>query len=418
MLRIAAVLAIILTLTAIATESAHAQSYSVIHNFTGGQDGATPMAGLTIDNAGNLYGAANFGGKTGGNCGSAGCGVVYRMARRNSSWVLTPLYSFAGGNDGTNPQTAAVLIGSDGTLYSTTFSGGGGCDGSGCGTVLQLQPPASICDNTLCFWTENILHRFASGGDGEGPVGPLVFDLAGNLNGVTSAGGSGDGGAVYQLIPSDDWLESIVFNPYGYPGSGVSIDQAGNLYGSTFNGADGFGSVYQLTPSGSGWISANLYSFADGADGAYPIAGVIPDAAGNLYGATSAGGSGHGGTVFELAPSGGNWIFTTLYSFARPPNGLIFGGPVANLVMDSAGNLYGTTLADGAFGNGAVFKLTPSNGSWTYTSLHDFSGGSDGGYPYSNLVFDPDGNLYGTASTGGTGAACEAGCGVVWEITP
>jgi uncharacterized repeat protein (TIGR03803 family) len=413
LLGMAAALAMVLTMAAVMTQAAQAQTYTVIHNFTGGPDGAMPMAGLTMDPAGNFYGTANFGGNTGGNCGTAGCGLVYRLTNRNSGWVLTPLYKFAGGNDGANPQIAYVVIASDGSLYSTTYYGGGTCDGVGCGTVFKLQPEASPCPNVLCPWMETVLHSF-NGSDGAGPVGAMVFDQAGDLYGVTTAGGFRDGGTVYQLNASGGWNENIIFNPYGYPGSGVTMDHAGNLYGSTFNGGnDSFGSVYELTPSGSNWIETDLYDFTNGSDGSYLWAGVIFDPEGNLYGATTAGGSGQGGTAFELMPSNGNWIHSTLYSFAGPGNGRLVVGPIGSLAMDTAGNLYGTTFSDGAHGYGAVFKLTLSNGSWTYTSLHDFTNGSDGGYPYSTLILDANGNLYGTASSGGA-----QGLGVVFEITP
>ena len=135
--------------------------------------------------------------------------------------------------------------------------------------------------------------------------------------------------------------------------------------------------------------------------------GLLP-AEGNLYGIRSSGGAGNGGTVFELSPSQNGWIFNILYSF----NGPVGRGPFSPLLLDGAGNLYGTTLAGGAFQQGAVFKLTNSNGLWTYTSLHDFSGGSDGRSPYGHLLLDADGNLYGTAGWGGGN-----GDGVVWELT-
>ena len=400
-------------LAALATGSAQAQTFQVIHNFTGAQDGATPQAGLTIDAAGNLYGTANYGGNIGGNCGALGCGTVFRLSRRNASWVLTPLYNLAGGSDGANPQSANVVMGPDGTVYSSTFQGGAGCSGQGCGTVFSLQPPASICRSTFCPWTETVLHRFL-GLDGIGPVGTLVFDPSGNLDGVTNTGGLQNGGLVYQLN-SLGWQESILFHPYGYPGSGITFDHAnGFLYGSTFvGGANNYGSIYQLTPNGQGWTGTNIYEFANGSDGAYPRSGVVFDSDGNLYGATSVGGTGNGGTVFKLTPSGDSWVFTTLYSFPNPNNGQVVVGPIGSLSLDSAGNLYGTTVADGANGYGAVFKLTPSNGGWNYTSLHDFANGSDGAYPYSNLVFDANGNLFGTASAGGA-----SGRGVVFEITP
>lgn len=398
----------------LSTTAAHAQTYNVIHNFTGTTDGGMPMAGLTVDRAGNLLGTANLGGNTGDNCGASGCGLVYKLANKNSSWILTPLYSFQGGNDGANPRVANVIIASDGTLYSSTFYGGAPCStgSNGCGTIFKLQPQVSACASVICPWNKTILHNF-TGDDGAGPVGALFLDQQGNVDGVTTTGGFRNGGSVFQLNASSGWMETIIFHPYGYPGSSVSPDHAGNLYGSTFIGNDSPGTIYQLTLSGQNWIGNDIYTFTGGSDGGYPQAGVIFDPVGNLYGATSAGGSGGGGTVFELSPSGGGWTYQLLYSFARPPNGRLVVGPVGNLVMDGNGNLYGTTISDGAHGYGAVFKLTPSNGNWSYTSLHDFTGGSDGGNPYCNLVFDAGGNIYGTASIGGA-----FGSGVIFQITP
>jgi len=412
LLAMAAALAMILALAAVMTESAQAQTYSVIYNFTGGADGATPMAGLTANGVNSFYGTANFGGITGGPCGSNGCGLVYRVSNSGSGWTLSPLYSFQGGTDGQNPGTAGIAFGPDNGLYSTTYRGGAGCtSGPGCGTVFKLLPPQGPGQPTQ--WTETILHSF-NGPNGIGPVGVPVFDHSGNIDGATNSGGLNNGGVIYELSESNNWDEIVLAHPYGYPGSGLTLDHAGNLYGTTFDGGDNFyGSVYKLTPAGSGYIFTDLYDFTNGNDGAYPQAGVILDSQGDIYGATTTGGSGKGGTVFKLTFSNGQYVYSTLYSFPSPVNGRIISGPVGNLTMDSAGNLYGTTFSDGAHGLGAVFKLTPSNGSWTYTSLHDFTNGSDGGLPYSNLVIDSQGNLYGTASQGGA-----SGVGVVFEITP
>ena len=406
-------LAAMFMLTAVATQ---AQTYSVIHNFAGGQDGATPMAGLTFDRAGNLYGTAAYGGTVGGACGASGCGTVFRLAKRNSGWVFSPLYSFAGGTDGANPE-ANVNIGSDGSLYGSTYLGGGPCNGDGCGTIFNLKPPASACKSALCPWTETLVHKF-TGPDGIGPVGTVIFDQGGNLFGATTSGGFRNGGAIFELLPmGGGWTVKVLYSSYGYPKGGLILDDSGNLYGPAFTAGNGYGSVYQMVPSGSSWITTDLYDFNYGSDGGYPWAGLIFDPAGNLYGSTCSGGSGNGGTVFQLAFSGGSWVLNTLYSFAGPDNGRLVVGPVGSLVMDHAGALYGTTLADGVHGYGSVFKLTPGGDGWTFTSLHDFTGGSDGGYPYSYLVFDAKGNLYGTASVGGNGP-CTNGCGVIFEITP
>jgi uncharacterized repeat protein (TIGR03803 family) len=162
-----------------------------------------------------------------------------------------------------------------------------------------------------------------------------------------------------------------------------------------------------LTHAGGGWTETVLYKFQNGADGRAPSGGVVFDDAGNLYGSTTFGGANGGGTVYELSPSGGNWTLTTLASFSG------IAGPYNNLTMDAAGNLYGTTYRDGADLAGTVFKMTKSNGVWTLTDLHDFTGGDDGGYPSSSIAIDTHGNIFGTASSGGTG-----GQGVAFEITP
>ena len=411
LLATAIALAMVLALAAVMTESAQAQNYSVIYNFTGGADGAMPMAGLTTDGVNTFFGTANFGGIVGGPCGSHGCGLVYRLNNNGSGWTVTPLYSFMGGADGQNPENASVVFGPDGPLYSSTFFGGGGCGAPGCGIVFKLWPSNGAGPSTP--WAETILHRF-NDMDGAGPVGAVVFDHFGNIDGATNAGGFNNGGVVYQLNQSSDWQEFVLFHPYGYPGSGLTMDHAGDLYGTTFDaGTHLYGSVYKLTPSGSGFTSTDLYDFTNGSDGAYPKAGVILDAQGNIYGATSTGGSGKGGTIFKLTYSNGQYSYSTLYSLPSPSNGRLISGPIGNLTLDSSGNLYGTTFSDGAHSCGAVFKLTSSHGSWTYTSLHDFTNGSDGGFPYSSLVIDSHGNLYGTASTGGA-----SGAGVVFEITP
>jgi uncharacterized repeat protein (TIGR03803 family) len=390
--------------------AAQAQTYQVLYTFTG-QLGVNPVSGLTMDKAGNLYGTTNGGGITGGTCGDYGCGTVFKLAHSGSGWILRTLYRFAGGDDGAEPQ-ARVVFGPDGSLYGTTAGAGESVPG----TVFQLKPPALTCKSFSCPWAETVLHLFTDGGFGATPnYGDVVFDQAGNLYGATIKGGVNNFGAVYELTPSGgDWTESVIysFTAHGdgaFPYGGVVLDNAGNLHGTTYVfGGDGYGTVYRLMPSGSGWAENTLYSFQDGSDGGFPATGLIFDPSGNLYGTTSTAGPNGGGTVFELAPSNGNWSFNLLYGFAGSSS---YGGPWASLTMDAAGNLYGTAVYDGAYDRGSIFKQTPSVGGWTYTDLHDFTGGSDGEYPYSNVIFDASGNLYGTAQGG-------AGGGVIWEITP
>jgi len=416
---------LLIALIAFATLPAHAQTFTLIHSFSG-PDGANPAAGLTMDRAGNLYGTALYGGAH--NCiGLQGCGAVFKLTHVQSSWVLSLLYSFSGGADGGGPA-ARVVFGPDGALYGTTAGGGPN-------TVFRLQPPATICPSISCFWTKTTLFSFDIDdlGTGFNPLGDLAFDAAGNIYGTNQYGGNsqycnGPGcGLVYELTQSGGvWTENVLYTflgegDGGYPESGVIFDQAGNLYGTAFlghyQGSTG-GVVFELSPSGSGWTQNVLYHFQDSGDGGYPVGGLIFDASGNLYGTTSYGGSGNGGTVFELSPLGGYWNFKLLYSLSG--NGE--SGSNGKLVEDSAGNLYGTSFEGGTHGYGNVFKLTPSNGGWIYTDLHDFTLFDGGGaYPLDGLVLDAGGNIYGTAEAGGnSGEGCGTGlyCGVVFEITP
>ena len=399
-------------LSMIAAQAAPAQTYNVLHTFRG-PDGAVPFAGVTMDGTGNLYGTTTAGGN--------GYGTVFKLAHEGSAWILTKLYAFTGGRDGSTPY-ARVIFGPDGTLYGTTIAGGGGtCDG-GCGTVFNLRPSPVVCKSVACPWIETVLYRFTGGSDGGVPLfGDLVFDHAGNLYGTTSAGGNTSGncapsgcGVVFELTPAHgSWTETVLHSfsldgrDGGYPASGLIFDNSGNLYGTTvFGGTNFSGAVYQLTHSGPGWVENTLYSF--GTEGDEPFGGLVVDRSGNLYGATALGGSGESGTIFELTPSRGNWTFTLLHTFAA--DGV--GGPENSLTMDSAGNLYGTAITDGLFLVGSVFKLIPGSGGWTYVDLHDFDSGG-GEFPSGAVILDSGGNLYSTTENGGSG-----GAGVVWEITP
>lgn len=417
----ALVLMLLCLLALIATPAAAAQTFAVLHQFTDGADGANPQDGLTIDGAGNLYGVAEFGGNL-SSCISgqqaSGCGVVFKMKHSGSSWTLTPLHTFAqNGTDGSFPW-GRVIFGPDGALYGTTSGGGS----SYLGTVFRLTPPATACKSVLCPWDESILYSFIDA-NGAQPydVGGLTFDPSGNLYGTTTLGGSGDRGVVFELSRRQGgWTEETLYSfansetSYGAYG-GVVLDPQGNIYGNLEGGCDPdcVGTIFQLQNSGSGWTQNIIYAFT-GNDGEFPFAGLIRDAEGNLYGSCT--GTSEGGVpAFELSPAGGGSFNYSVLTYITGGLGL---GPEGNLVMDSAGNIYGTNFAGGPNFLGNVFKLTPSENGWRYTDLYDFNGVNDGGYPRSNVVLDANGNLYGTASACGRYECSTGNYGVVWEITP
>jgi len=411
---------LVLLALALLTLPAQAQTFTVLHEFTGGEDGEIPLSGLTLDRGGNVYGTTTYGANQG--C-LGGCGTVFRISRAG---VFTTLYRFHG-IDGDGPE-ANVTIASDGTLYGTTEFGGA----QGTGNVYRLQPPTRAVANATGTWNETVIHTFGAYNDGEGVLpwwGSLIFDRAGNIYGTASAGGtgpcaSGGCGTVFELSPSNGaWTYNVLYRftcgaDGATPFSGVVMDADGRLYGTTDgNGSCQGGTAYQLTPNGSGWTESTMHQFQNLDDGGEPVGGLVLDAAANVYGATGNGGSGGGaGVVYELIPRGVGWTFTSLY---RLPGGE-GAGPESALTMDAAGNLYGTTVYGGANRDGSVFKLTYNNGSWTYTDLHDFTGGADGSNPIGAVALDAGGNLYGTSEYGGTGGSCEFGfgCGVAWKITP
>lgn len=401
--------------------SSLSQTFTVLHTFTG-DDGLSPYSGVTVDRAGNLYGTTKYGGMSG--C-TLGCGVLFKLAPQGSGWNFTPLYKFTGPSDGKAP-IARIVFGPDGRLYGTTFLGG---TLANAGTVFTLTPPPTAC-RTPCSWIKTTIWSFEQFEDDDGRApgyGDLVFDSAGNIYGTTEEGGTsqevcGPGcGTVYMLSRSQgSWNETLIYQfgdgPGFHPYAGVTFDSNGNLYGTTlYGGQVNWGVAYKLAPSNGSWSPTILHNFSPESDGGVPSAGLLPDNAGNLYGATGSSGPDGGGTVFQLSPNGMDWTFQLLHSFDYPAH------PFANLTMDAAGNLYGTSLEGGIFRHGNVFKLTRTGDSWTYTSLYDFTGGSDGNSPYGSVALDAAGNLYGTAENGGTEAGdCLSthGCGVVWEITP
>jgi uncharacterized repeat protein (TIGR03803 family) len=388
-----ATLVVMLALRIVAVQPAHAQTFQIIHNFTDGVDGGGPYAGLTIDTAGNLYGTATLGGMGGG-------GTVFKMTHNRSGWTFAPIYNFTGGSDGSRPE-ASVTFGAGDVFYGTTTAGGVGRHG----VVFKMTPPVSVCPTTLCFWPESALYQFMGTPDGSFPASEVTFDAAGNIYGTTRHGGSSGQGTVYKLSPSGSgWTETVLYSFGGSSGanpiSGVIFDNSGNLYGTTIAGGVGYGTVYQLTPTESGWVESTIYTFQGGSDGGGPWGSLILDQSGNLYGTTYT-----LGRVFELKPSGNGWTYTVLYTFGG-------NGPNGNLTLDAAGNLYGVTTQNTGHPFGEVFELTPSGQGWQYTNLHTFDQG-DGLLDHEGgVVIDASGNLYGTNELGGA-----YGDGAIWEIT-
>ena len=289
----------------------------------------------------------------------------------------------------------------------------------GLSTTLAICAVTVLVTSTWAATNEKVLHSFnGNGADGYQPEASLIFDAVGNLYGTTYWGGTYGFGTVFELTPSGGggWTETVLhsFQPNGtdgnYPIAGLIFDAAGNLYGTTSAGGTyGFGTVFELTPEeGGGWTETVLLNF-NGTDGSYPHAGLAFDAAGNLYGTTGYDGTYHYGTVFELTPTaGGGWTETVLHSFGNGTDGA---SPFAGLIFDAAGNLYGTTSAGGTYGTGTVFELTGGREQVLYSFKSRY--GADGATPYAGLIFDAAGNLYGTTYWGGN-----YGDGTVFELTP
>jgi uncharacterized repeat protein (TIGR03803 family) len=402
-----------------------ASKHKVLYAFKAGTDGNSPSGALVFDAAGNLYGTTINGGST-GTClygQGIGCGIVFELTPKpNGKWKESVLHRFQGGSDGANPNGSPVFD-ATGNLYGATLQGGTGTS-DGCGTIFQLAPSSD-------GWTESLAFTFCDNGDGYFPNPGLSLDGAGNIYGTTESGGGELGGIAFELTPSSGGWTEIVIHDFclvggcsgmgAQPEAGLTIDADGNLYGTTVDGGQtnfgcfndfppGCGVVFKLTAkSGGGWTDSLLRRFK-GPDGAGPGSNLIFDTQGNLYGTTSFDGAFGFGTVFKLTPSShGRWTETVLYNFrSRSGQGAINSG----VVLDAAGNLYGATNPDNNC-CGVVYRLSPGkNGRWKYSPLHTFSGGPDGGQPSGSLIFDQQGNLYGTAKTGGNGA------GVVFEVTP
>jgi uncharacterized repeat protein (TIGR03803 family) len=352
----------------------------LLRSFHGGpDDGAVPLAGLIFDAAGNLYGTTAAGG-TGSSCGFSGCGTVFELTPAASGlWTRKILYSFGeNSKDGFEPF-GSLIFDAHGNIYGTTYGGGGvaqvcsNSSATGCGTVFELTPKAGG------GWSEKVLHSFGNGTDGRNPYSNLFLDAAGNLYGTTLVGGTGSScsdmgcGTVFELTPKagGGWAEKVIHNftnngKDGFlPFSSLIFDAAGNLYSTTGEGgiggsscnSSGCGTVFELTRrAGGGWAEKVIHDFTNnGKDGFQPIAGLIFDAAGNLFGATSFGGTYAKGTVFKLSPAtGGSWAETVLHSFGNGNDGR---GPESTLILDAAGNLFGPTLGGGTYAKGTVFEI-------------------------------------------------------------
>jgi uncharacterized repeat protein (TIGR03803 family) len=407
--------------------------YKTLYKFKGGTDGNGPFGGLIFDAAGNLYGTTLEG-------GANGAGAIFKLTPNSKgSWTESVLYSFcslADCSDGYLPRGNLIFDGA-GSLYGTTVAGGASGAQSG-GTVFKLTA------NSDGTWTESVLYSFCLGcDDGYSPVDGVIFDQTGNLYGTTAAGGRNKScylgcGVVFELKPNvnGSWTESVLHSFSGRDGQTprgpLIFDQSGNLYGTTNYGGDlrcssygGCGVVFQLTLNTSGsWREHVLHVFR-GHDGFTPVNGITFDTAGNLYGATESGGGNSGcyddlgcGVVFQLIlRANGSWKERVLHRFTGGKDG---GNPGAALILDGAGNIYGTTVAGGSLncsglssGCGLVFTLAPNaNGAWKETVLHAFHD-HPGTNPQSGVVFDAAGTLYGT--TAGDG---KTSFGSVFEITP
>jgi uncharacterized repeat protein (TIGR03803 family) len=396
-----------------------AQTQTVLHNFggpiarAGAIDGANPHAGLVFDSQGNLYGTTTKGGVL--SCPPySGCGTVFELIPHSGgAWSEKILSLYAG------TPIAPVVLDRNGDVYGTysceidCFNNYGG--------VFELIPHA---DGT---WTGLGLTDDEFQGCPNPNCG-VDFDKVGHLYGTTHESGSGSG-EVFSLrhVSFSKWNTRVLYtftggDDGGGPSIGLTFDSGGNMYGTTSSGgAFGNGTVFKLAQNamGLGWTESVIYSFYGGSDGLYPNGGMVFDLAGNLYGTTNQGGMSGAGTVFQLTlQSNGSWSESVLYSFQ---GGSDASRPVGPVIFDGAGDLYGVA-GGGSHGHGAVFKLTPlSGGRWTESVVHSFTGGLDGDSPSGSVILDNAGNLYGTTIYGGVYSTCsdEPYCGgVAYEITP
>jgi uncharacterized repeat protein (TIGR03803 family) len=397
----------ILTFVMICVTGVPAQTYAVLHNFGGPSDGLQPVAPLVFDPHGNLYGTTLEG-------GSQGYGTVFKLSPNGAgTWSESVLHSFDAQGDA---QYAPVALDLRGNLYGETPGNGS----QAYGTVYELSP------NGDGGWTLQTLYTFTGYPDGAAPTGGVLLGNANQIFGVGNSGGARNIGMVFNLdhFSASHWNEFMLYSFLGgadgqYPGGPLTFDAAGNLYGVSSGGTYGNGLLFKLAPNqrSFGWTETMLYAFQN--PYGTPNPGLIFDAAGDIYGTDYEDGPYGFGTVYKLTLNpDGNYTFAALYNFTGVNgDGAYPNGPLA---MDATGNLYGTTRQGGLGGYecgegcGTIFKLTPSsNGQWTETILYQFNENSGGWQPHDGLIMDRAGNLYGTAVYGGVYSG-----GVAFEIAP
>jgi uncharacterized repeat protein (TIGR03803 family) len=399
----APLLASLVVIALVSAPASQGSSIRVLYAFGAGIDGAGPYGGLIFDSVGNLYGTTTIG-------GVYDQGTVFELTvNSDGTYSETVLHSFnPNAGDGSTPYCSLALDRS-GNLYGTTYYGGT----YGNGTVFELARTGNG------MWSERILHHFdANAKDGFNPYAGLTPDVSGNFYGTTYQGGSQGGGTVYELVrgAGGKWQYKTLYGFDATDGDGIMgaviFDPKGNLYGTTeYGGTYQHGVVFELVPTATGkWSGKTLHSFnPDGGDGYEPYSGLAIDSKGNLYGTTLYGGvSSDQGAVYELSRTSKGWHEKIIHSFAATGDGIDPYGPP---VVDSAGNVYGTTwqsLVDNVGGAGIVFELSPAGSTWQETILNNFTAPEQYGNPYSGLILDKEGNLYGTAYGGS----------VVYQVTP
>ncbi len=390
----------ILTLVLLLATGALASTETVLYNFTDGSDGGYPddLGLLVRDSSGNLYGTTEYG-------GTCGYGTVFELS---SGGTERALYSFCDGTDGGFPL-AGVALDPSGKIYGTTEIGGAGS----CGIVFELS------GSTL-----TTLHAFTCGTDGGYPYAGVIRDKKGNLYGTAESGGVNGYGVAYEISSG---TYSVIYNFCSVSGctdgenptSGLAMDKKGNLYGVTpKGGTSNYGTVFELSKSGSNWTETVLHSFAGGSsDGAYPYFGSLTLGTQKIgkkqksviFGVTQQGGASNVGTAFEMIKSNTGYMLSLLHSFAGSGDGSYPEGTLTYL----GNKLFGTTNGGSSSDHGTVFELTRKKKAWNHTVLYSFTGSSDGGYPYSGVVADAGGNLYGVTEVGGS-----SGAGVVYKVKP